>query len=852
MNEIISPEQLAKNVMMMPEAQRAQILSGVVGNVSQCFVPSPGPQTKAYYSPADVLLYGGQAGGGKSALLLGLALTAHRRSLIMRRQYTDLTAIIDEGLKFYGSRDGFNGSSPPSLKTKDGRFIQWGACANPGDEHSWQGQAHGLKCVAGDTPVMMADGSYKAMRDMVVGDMAQTLDGARRVTKVFPIRHDEGVKVHIGNVTQTQSVTHGILTTAGWVSAASLSSSCEPNLFYSFCKSSKLTLSRFLLTAQLRKCRNLGSEQKIKPSRLFADRQSFLAKHASCEQLGAESGCVLSCDEHLGAAPYPLLSSSQDIFLVRLRQSAISLFQPFFLHGGFCARTWSSLQGFLKNCLFALRFYGVRTLQVLGLLTEPVCARLYPLQSLGVEQSSPTYFADVGIGREDTQKYIRSSHKYLHPYKKDIRYSRASLCISEPLKFTPVGKIDLYDIEVEELNHYITANGIVNKNSFDEVTQFQEAQVRYICGWTRSTDPLETRCRVVFASNPPTDTSGDWIIAMFRPWLDMTDPNPAADGDLRWVITDKNGKDVWVADGTPIQDGFTIEGKPNIYTPKSRTFIKSTLSDNPYLVNTDYKSTLDAMPEPYRSAMRDGNFMMARKDDDNQAIPTAWVQASQARWTEKPPEGVPMCAMGVDPAAGGADETILAPRYDGYYPKMIVTPGVETPFPQDVAAKVLRYRRGDATPVVDCGGGYGGGIVRHLQDNGIECKAHKGSEKSTKRSADRLYAFANKRAEVYWKFREALDPSQDGGSPIILPPDAKLLSDLCSVRFTITSRGIQLESKDDMKKRLGRSPDRGDAVVLAWSHGEYASNQKGGVWGESKKKSFPKSIMGHMGQRRIR
>jgi hypothetical protein len=531
--EIISPEQLAKNVMLMPEAQRAQILSGVIGSVSQCFVPSPGPQTRAYYSPADVLLYGGQAGGGKSALLLGLALTAHRRSLIMRRQYTDLTAIIDEGLKFYGSRDGFNGSSPPSLKTKDGRFIQWGACANPGDEHSWQGQAHGLK-------------------------------------------------------------------------------------------------------------------------------------------------------------------------------------------------------------------------------------------------------------------------------------------------------------------------------GFDEVTQFQEAQVRYICGWTRSTDPLETRCRVVFASNPPTDTSGDWIIGMFRPWLDMTDPNPAEDGELRWVVTDKNGKDVWVADNTPIQDGFTIEGKPNIYTPKSRTFIKSTLSDNPYLVNTDYKSTLDAMPEPYRSAMRDGNFMMARKDDDNQAIPTAWVQASQARWTERAPEGVPMCAIGVDPAAGGTDETILAPRYDGYYPKMIVTPGIETPFPQDVAAKVLRYRKGDATPVVDCGGGYGGGIVRHLQDNGIECKAHKGSEKSTKRSADRLYAFANKRAEVYWKFREALDPSQDGGSPIILPPDAKLLSDLCSVRFTITSRGIQLESKDDMKKRLGRSPDRGDAVVLAWSHGEYAANQKGGVWGESKKKSFPKSIMGHMNQRRTR
>lgn len=527
-----TPEQLATVLQSMPPKEREQLLQQVEGSIKQCFVPSPGPQTMAYHSPADVLLYGGQAGGGKSALLLGLALTAHRRSLIMRRQYTDLTAIIDEGLKFYGSRDGYNGSSPPSLKTRDGRYIQWGACANPGDEQSWQGQAHGLK-------------------------------------------------------------------------------------------------------------------------------------------------------------------------------------------------------------------------------------------------------------------------------------------------------------------------------GFDEVTQFLESQVRYICGWTRSTDPLETRCRVVFASNPPTDTSGDWVIGMFRPWLDLTDPNPAKDGELRWVITDKNGKDVWVPDSTPIQDGFNIDGTPNMYVPKSRTFIRSTLSDNPFLVNTDYKATLDAMPEPYRSAMRDGNFMMARKDDDNQVIPTKWVQEAQARWTEKPPEGVPMCAIGVDPAAGGADETILAPRYDGYYSKMIVTPGEQTPYPQDAAALVIRYRKHEAIPIVDCGGGYGGGVVRHLQDNGIDCVAHKGAEKSSRRSKDRLYAFANKRAEVYWRFREALDPSQDGGSPIALPPDTKLLSDLCSARFTITSRGIQLESKDETKKRLGRSPDRGDAVVMAWSHGATMAQQKDGKWDREKKRR-PVGIMGHMAQRRNR
>ena len=57
----------------------AQVTSKMV------WVPNPGPQTDAYFSDADELFYGGQAGGGKTDLELGLALTAHRRSLVLRR-----------------------------------------------------------------------------------------------------------------------------------------------------------------------------------------------------------------------------------------------------------------------------------------------------------------------------------------------------------------------------------------------------------------------------------------------------------------------------------------------------------------------------------------------------------------------------------------------------------------------------------------------------------------------------------------------------------------------------------------------------------------------------------------------
>ena len=49
------------------------------------WVPNPGPQTQAFLCEADELFYGGEASGGKTDLGIGLALTAHKRSLLLRR-----------------------------------------------------------------------------------------------------------------------------------------------------------------------------------------------------------------------------------------------------------------------------------------------------------------------------------------------------------------------------------------------------------------------------------------------------------------------------------------------------------------------------------------------------------------------------------------------------------------------------------------------------------------------------------------------------------------------------------------------------------------------------------------------
>lgn len=87
-------------------------------------------------------------------------------------------------------------------------------------------------------------------------------------------------------------------------------------------------------------------------------------------------------------------------------------------------------------------------------------------------------------------------------------------------------------------------------------------------------------------------------------------------------------------------------------------------------------------------------------------------------------------------------------------------------------------------------------MFEHLRDNRIAPLPYKGAEKSMHRTADRQLGFTNKRSQVIWQFREALDPNQDGGSTIALPNDPALLADLTAPTFEVTPRGIKVETKE--------------------------------------------------------
>lgn len=354
---------------------------------------------------------------------------------------------------------------------------------------------------------------------------------------------------------------------------------------------------------------------------------------------------------------------------------------------------------------------------------------------------------------------------------------------------------------------------------FDEGCQFQENVVRFLLGWNRAADddldnPSNQRSRAMLASNPPLSAQGQWIIGMFAPWLDPGHTNPAKHGELRWFITDPDGKDLEV-DGP--NDCREWEGQ--VYQPKSRTFIPAALVDNPFLVNTGYQATLDAMPEPIRSAIRDGNFMAAREDDEWQVIPTAWVLAANERWKQGKPVNAAMTALGCDPARGGRDETVLSPRYGRWFDEVISVPGRETPDGPSVLALIVKTVR-DSAPVGYDPIGIGSGVTDALAQSGLDHEGLNGAARAHGATQDGNFGFVNLRSEMWWRMREALDP--DYGIDVALPPDPKLQADLTAPLYTVRpgeTPKIFVESKEDLKKRLGRSPDRGDGVVYSWAVG---------------------------------
>ena len=99
------------------------------------------PQERAYHSTADVIGYGGAAGGGKSELGLGMAFTRHWNSAIYRLNNKDLSAIIERGNAICDGVVEFVRGDKRRWTLANGRLVHCFAAENIRDLKKYRGQA---------------------------------------------------------------------------------------------------------------------------------------------------------------------------------------------------------------------------------------------------------------------------------------------------------------------------------------------------------------------------------------------------------------------------------------------------------------------------------------------------------------------------------------------------------------------------------------------------------------------------------------------------------------------------------------------------------------------------------------
>lgn len=204
--------------------------------------------------------------------------------------------------------------------------------------------------------------------------------------------------------------------------------------------------------------------------------------------------------------------------------------------------------------------------------------------------------------------------------------------------------------------------------------------------------------------------------------------------------------------------------------------------------------------------------------DEDSVIPLAWVEAAVERWHTWNEAGRPAPegrrVIGVDVARMGGDSTILAHRHG------LVVRELEVHDREDTMQTTARVQGAlgaveGAVAAVDSAG-VGGGVVDRLRELKAPVLAYTGAAGTRLRTREGEFGFRNVRSAAYWKLRELLDPAF--GAELALPDDPMLIADLTTPTWDITTGvppKIKVEPKDDVMARLGRSPDKGDAVAMA-------------------------------------
>lgn len=235
-------------------------------------------------------------------------------------------------------------------------------------------------------------------------------------------------------------------------------------------------------------------------------------------------------------------------------------------------------------------------------------------------------------------------------------------------------------------------------------------------------------------------------------------------------------------------------------------FIKALPSDNPFLAEgyiQNLKEAFQHRPDLLQA------YLYGSWDEiagSNVICQMAWVNKAQ----DLKPQGPARRRIVVcDPAHFGDDETVIYTFEESSVAHITDTEIVAHKSTMDTAGRLRAKKEALGANLISVDGiGIGAGVVdalNELNENVLEFKSSR--RPTTESEAER---YANLRAQIWFQGARKIFEGR-----VAVPKDDILKGQLSSITFEYMSNGrFKIESKDDIKTRLGKSPDRADAFMM--------------------------------------
>ena len=265
------------------------------------------------------------------------------------------------------------------------------------------------------------------------------------------------------------------------------------------------------------------------------------------------------------------------------------------------------------------------------------------------------------------------------------------------------------------------------------------------------------------------------------------------DGRLRLNLPGIRYKALLTANPDPgwLRTRFIEEDRPN------HRYIPALPKDNPFLPPGYEKKLREIYPEEMVRRLLEGDW-----DVEGIDILIPYAQIREAINRNLPASGATI--GGLDVAEFGKDQTVFIVRQGNKVLDIKSWAHADTEFSAGLVAELIREHKLVALNIDDIGKG---GEVYVLLKNDYPCvKAVTVSEKALQE--DR---YINKRAEYYGKLAKRFETGE-----ISIPDNAKLASQLASLKKKYVKGKLQIESKESIRRRGMSSPDFADALMLCF------------------------------------